>query len=156
MRYINLHLHYITLHYTDCCCWWLDNDCRCCCIATSCWFLSVCPCNMLPRCSLPRLCPCLPRRLTTCLTTFTDALSNPASSTAPFHIPKFVPSANANMLMAGAREPWRRWSLCSPNFIRAHPTFGITIFFPNKSTDNSTSVQHLYCCLLICLHFFTV
>ena len=63
--------------------------------------------------------------------------------------------------VTGAREPWRRWSLCSPNFICAHPTFGTTkffwqtnqqkFFFANKSTDNSTSVQHLYCCLLICL-----
>ena len=31
--------------------------------------------------------------------------------------------------LTGAREPWRRWSLCSPNFIRAHPTFGTTNFF---------------------------
>jgi len=57
-------------------------------------------------------------------------------------------AAELQCSQTGGREPWRRWSLCSTNFIRAHPTFGTTIFFANKSTDNSTSVQHLYCCLL--------
>jgi len=37
----------------------------------------------------------------------------------------------------------------------AHPTLFVLTqlwghFFANKSTYNSTSVQHLYCCMLIC------